>query len=85
MRQLDGARAKWSCAPVAGNLQTLRGTEDMLLWRHRVETGLSVAANYGRFYSGYSRPTNRWIVRGRNLAARIPGGGPRHCRKMTPA
>jgi hypothetical protein len=37
--------------------------EDMLLWRHRVETGLSTEANYGRFYPGYARPTNRWIVR----------------------
>jgi hypothetical protein len=44
-------------------VETLRGTEDMLLWRHRIEAGFSTEANYGRFYPGYARPTNRWIVR----------------------
>ena len=29
----------------------------------RMTTGLSTGANYGRFYPGYTRPTNRWIVR----------------------
>jgi hypothetical protein len=52
-----------SCAPVPGDVQILRGTEDMLLWRHRIETGDFTEANYGRFYPGYVRPTNRWIVR----------------------
>jgi hypothetical protein len=36
----------------------------MLLWRHRVENGCSTEANYGRFYPGWSRPTNRVIERG---------------------
>jgi hypothetical protein len=31
----------------------------------RVETGSSTEANYGRFYPGYARPTNRWVVRKR--------------------
>jgi hypothetical protein len=31
----------------------------MLLWRHRVENKCSTEANYGRFYPGWSRPTNR--------------------------
>jgi hypothetical protein len=53
--------------------QVLRGTEDMLLWRHRVETGLSAEANYGRFYPGYARSTNRWIVRGGRAGTRSPG------------
>jgi hypothetical protein len=73
LRQLDDARFECSCAPVEGDVQLLRGTEDMLLWRHRVETGLSVEANYGRFYPGYARSTNRWIVRGGALGARTPG------------
>lgn len=73
LRQLDGARLECSCAPVVGDVQTLRGSEDMLLWRHRVESGLSAEANYGRFYAGYVRPTNRWIVRGGALGTRTPG------------
>lgn len=73
LRRLDGARLECSCAPVAGDVQVLRGTEDMLLWRHRVETGLPVEANYGRFYPGYARPTNRWIVRGGRSGTRMPG------------
>jgi hypothetical protein len=73
LQRLDGARLECSCAPVTGDVQILRGTEDMLLWRHRVETGLPVQANYGRFYPGYARPTNRWIVSGGRSSTRIPG------------
>jgi HNH endonuclease len=73
LRRLNGARLECSCAPVAGDAQILHGTEDMLLWRHRVETGLSAQANYGRFYPGYVRPTNRWIVRGGRSGIRTPG------------
>jgi hypothetical protein len=59
-------------APRCGALiQTLRGTEDML-WRHRIETGLSTEANYGRFYAGYARPTNRWIRKARGAEGRTP-------------
>jgi hypothetical protein len=39
--------------------QIYRGTEDMLLWRHRVDINQSTVANYGRFYPGYDRPSNR--------------------------
>jgi hypothetical protein len=56
-------RFECSCAPVQGDVQVLRGTEDMLLWRHRVTTGWSTEANYGRFYPGYIKSTNRWIGR----------------------
>jgi hypothetical protein len=73
LRHVDGVRLECSCAPVSGNVQILHGTEDMLLWRHRVETGCSAEANYGRFYPGYARPTNRWIVRGGRANTRIPG------------
>jgi hypothetical protein len=72
LRRLDGTRLECSCATIAGDMQVLRGTEDMLLWRHRIETGLSTEANYGRFYPGYARPTNRWIARGRWSDARTP-------------
>ena len=61
LRRKDGVKFECSCVPVEGDVQMLRGTEDMLLWRHRVTTGLSTEANYGRFYPGYTRPTNRWI------------------------
>jgi hypothetical protein len=71
LQRLDGARFEFSCAAVAGNVQMLRGTEDMLLWRHRVQSGSSTIANYGRFYPGYARATNRRIVR-RN-GSRAPG------------
>ena len=73
LQRLDGAHLECSCAPVAGDVQALRDTEDMLLWRHRIETNLSVEANYGRFYRGYARPTNRWIVRGGRSATQSPG------------
>jgi len=63
-----------SCAPVPGKVQVLRGTEDMLLWRHRIKTGLSTEANSGRFYPGCARSTNRWIVRkGARAGGRTPG------------
>jgi hypothetical protein len=65
LRRHDGAQLEFSCAPVRGDRQALCGTEDMLMWRHRVETGFSTEANYGRFYPGYARPTNRWVVRKR--------------------
>ena len=64
MTQLDGAQLEFSCTSVVGDRPTLRGTEDMLLWRHRVENRCSTEANYGRFYPGWSRPTNRWVKRG---------------------
>jgi hypothetical protein len=35
-----------------------------LLWRHRVENKCSTEANYGRFFPGWSRPTNRRVKRG---------------------
>jgi hypothetical protein len=73
LRQKESAHLECSCAPVAGDVQTLRGTEDMLLWRHRRETGCSTEANYGRFFPGYSRPTNRWVVRGGASGTRAPG------------
>jgi hypothetical protein len=51
----------------------------MLLWRHRVENRCSTEANYGHFFPGWSRPTNRWVKRGGNntegrRAARLPEG-----------
>jgi hypothetical protein len=73
LRQEEEAALECSCAPVAGGVQTLRGTEDMLLWRHRIEAGCSTEANYGRFFPGWSRPTNRWIVRGGASRTRTPG------------
>jgi hypothetical protein len=62
-----------------GDRGVLRGTEDMLLWRHRVENKCSTEANYGRFFPGWSRPTNRWVQRGGSRkegrrAARLPEG-----------
>jgi hypothetical protein len=55
----DNAQLEFSCTPVTGDPPILRGTEDMLLWRHRVENRCSTEANYGRFYPGWSRSTNR--------------------------
>jgi hypothetical protein len=72
LRHQDGVSLECACAPVAGDAQVLHGTEDMLLWRHRMETGLSTEANYGRFYPGYTRPTNRWIGR-RRAGTSTPG------------
>lgn len=73
LRHMESVTLECSCAPVAGDSQVLHGTEDMLLWRHRIETGQSAEANYGRFFPGYARPTNRWIVRSGNGGRREPG------------
>lgn len=73
LHKRDGVRFECSCMPVLGDVQVLRGTEDMLLWRHRVTTGLSTEANYGRFYPGYTRPTNRWVGRSGRSRTRTPG------------
>jgi hypothetical protein len=62
LHKKDGVRFECSCTPVQGDVQVLRGS---LLWRHRVTTGRSTEANYGRFYLGYIRSTNRWIGRKR--------------------
>jgi hypothetical protein len=70
LRRVEAVELEFSAAAVAADRPTLRGMEDMLLWRHRIELGCSTEANYGRFYSGYTRPTSRWIVRG---AKRTPG------------
>jgi hypothetical protein len=67
LRTLDNVQFECSGAPVVtprsgcpnSAKQILRGTEDMLLWRHRVDVNQSTVANYGRFYPGYSRPSNR--------------------------
>jgi hypothetical protein len=68
-----GFRLECSCAPVVGDMQVLRGNEDMLLWWHRVATGQSTEANYGRLYPGYTRPTNHWVVRRGRSSPRAPG------------
>jgi hypothetical protein len=73
LRHHEGVRLECSCAPVVGDVQVRCGTEDMLLWRHRVVTGLSTEANYGRFYPGYTRPTNRWIAQNRRSSPRTAG------------
>ena len=56
---LQGAQLQFSCTPVSGDHGILRGTEDMLLWRHRVENKCSTESNYGRFYPGWLRPSNK--------------------------
>ena len=68
------------------------GTEDMLLWRHRVDTGYSTEANYGRFFPGYSRPSNMKPGRpaapdpGRDFAASHPALRPTRPRRgLSPA
>jgi len=73
LRLRDNIRLECSWATVAGDVPILRGIEDMLLWRHRIEAGASTEANYGRFYPGYTRPTNRWIVRGGQSGTRSAG------------
>jgi hypothetical protein len=79
LSRLDGALLEFSCTPVPGDRGALRGTEDMLLWRHRVENKCSTEANPGRFFPGWSRPTNRCVKRGGvrtegRRAARQPEG-----------
>ena len=56
---LDKAQLEFSCTSLTGDGPILRGTEDMLLWRHRVENKCSTEANHGRFYPRWSRPSNR--------------------------
>jgi hypothetical protein len=56
LSRLDEALLEFSCTPVQRDRGVLRGTEDMLLWRHRVENKCSTEANYGRFFSGLVTP-----------------------------
>jgi hypothetical protein len=71
LRRLDGLG--WN-APAPQSQATCRSAEAprTLLWRHWVEAGLPVEANYGRLYPGYARPTNRWIIRGGRSGSRMP-------------
>ena len=71
LRQLERVRFECSAAQVARDRQHIRGLEDILLWRHRLQTGVSTEANYGRFYPGYNRPTNRHHVRARKASPLI--------------
>jgi hypothetical protein len=71
MTRFEGAQLEFSCAPVAGDQATRRGIEDVLLWRHRLKNRCSTEANHGRFYPGWSRPSNK--KEGRK-AAPLPGG-----------
>jgi hypothetical protein len=66
LSRLDGALLEFSCTPVQGDRGVLRGTEDILLWRHRVENRCSTEANYGRFFPGWSRRTRHWVKRSGN-------------------
>jgi hypothetical protein len=81
LRTLDNIQFECSGAPVVAPRsghpntakQTLRGTEDMLLWRHRIDVNQSTEANYGRFYPAYGRPSNR---REGRIAAPLKTGAP---------
>ena len=92
MRTLEGAEFAVSYAQLIGDKQVRMGTEDMLLWRHRVDTGHSTEANYGRFFPGYSRPSNMKPGRraapdpGRDFTASHPALRPtRPRRRLSPA
>jgi hypothetical protein len=71
LRQQEGVALECSGAPVSDDEPVLRGTEDLLLWQHRLLAGCSTEANHGRFYPGYRRPTNRSVVR--RDGTRVPG------------
>ena len=81
LRMLDNVQFECSGAlvvtprpePPNTGKQIYRGTEDMLLWRHRVDINQSTVANYGRFYPGYGRPSNRQDGR---IAAPLKKGVP---------
>jgi len=71
LRRHGGVDFEFSCAAITGSSITLRGTEDMLLWLHRVVLNRSTVANYGRFFPGWARPSNR--SEGRALARLTDG------------
>jgi hypothetical protein len=81
LRTLDNVQFECSgasmVAPPPGHPNTAkqiyRGTEDMLLWRHRVDVNQSTLANYGRFYPGFGRPSNR---RDGRMATPLKTGAP---------
>jgi hypothetical protein len=58
---LDRLVLEFSCAALTGDKPWRRANEDRLLWLHRLHLGCSTMANYGRFYPGWARSTNRWI------------------------
>ena len=45
LHQHDHVQLECSCAPVVGNVPVPPGTEDMLLWRHRMEAGRRTAGS----------------------------------------
>ncbi|MFW1169898.1 GIY-YIG nuclease family protein [Vibrio parahaemolyticus] len=51
----------YECSAVAIELTTQhrQALEDMLLWRHRVETQQSTLCNYGRFHPNWSKSLSR--------------------------
>lgn len=51
----------YECSAVAIELTTQhrQALEDMLLWRHRVETQQSTLCNYGKFHSNWSKSLSR--------------------------
>lgn len=51
----------FECSAAVVNLtpKNRRGLEDMLLWRHRVESEKSTMCNYGRFHKNCFKSSNR--------------------------
>jgi hypothetical protein len=47
-----------STCPMDTAKKNLRGMEDYLLWKYRLERGESTVCNYGRFHPQFTRPTN---------------------------
>src|SRR5262249_48143160 len=88
LRTLDNTQFECPAAPVAGPppghpntpKQILRAPADMLLCRNRVDMNQSTLANYGRFYPGYARPSNRGDGR---MAAPLKAGAPQIDFKVT--
>jgi hypothetical protein len=63
LRTQEGMDFECSAAPIDVSDQERQAIEDMLLWRYRIEKGISTLANYGRFHARYARPSNRKLGR----------------------
>ena len=85
LSRLDGAQLEFSCTPVAGDRSALRGTEDMLLWRHRVENKCSTEANYWPLLSRLVAPDEPLGQARREQDKGTPNGAPAGKDRSCPA
>jgi hypothetical protein len=62
-RDAEGWEFECSAAPYGGDTRARLALETWLLWRHRLDHGVSTLCNHGRFHSAYSKSSDRKMAR----------------------